>query len=53
MTELVDKLAVFLIRRSNFATFINLKSQHEFRIMKKLIGVYSVGAFLCLQVVSK
>lgn len=53
MTELVDKLSVFLIRRSNFVTFINLKSQHEFKVMKKLLGVYSVRAFLCLQVLSK
>lgn len=35
MTELVDKLAVFLIRRSNFATFINLKSQQEFKRHEK------------------
>jgi len=53
MTELVDKLAVYLIRRSNFATFINLNSQQNSYVMKKLLGVYSVGAFLCLQVVSK
>jgi len=37
MTELVDKLSVFLIRRSNFASFINLKSQHEFKVIKKTV----------------
>jgi len=31
MTELVDKSAVFLIRRSDFATFMNLKSQQEYK----------------------
>jgi len=37
MTELVDKLAMFLIRRSNFATLKSLKSQQEFKCHEKTV----------------